>query len=117
MLEEETGRQVEFKQPTYRSYGIARGDDVKVRSIKDYKDFKDCFVDPVSTSGYLFPSAGETKVVWCSPAIPGSPVAMRNALPEEVRKKISETFLTKLIKDWLVENGKCAQDEQCEATS
>jgi phosphonate transport system substrate-binding protein len=156
------------KQPTYRSYGIARGDDAKVRSIKDFKDKKVCFVDPASTSGYLFPSAGleeagldpdkdltpvmagahdlsvqsvkfgnsdvgfasdtmvdttmpstgnlkagEIKVVWRSPAIPSSPVAMRNALPEEVRKKISETLLTKLNKDWLVENGKCADAKSC----
>jgi hypothetical protein len=38
---------------------------------------------------------------------------MRDALPEDVRKKISETFLTKLNKDWLVENGKCADAKSC----
>lgn len=156
------------KQPTYHSYGIAQGDDAKVTSIEDFKDKKVCFVDPASTSGYLFPSAGleeagidpdkdltpmmagahdlsvqsvksgkcdvgfasdtmvdttmpstgklkpgEIKVVWRSPAIPSSPVAMRDALPDEVKKKISETFLTKLNKDWLVENGKCSDAKSC----
>ena len=156
------------KEPTYHSYGIARADDAAVTSLDDFKDKKVCFVDPASTSGFLFPSAGlkqagldpeqdltpvmagahdlsvqsvkarkcdvgfasdtmvdttmpangslkkgEIKVVWRSPAIPSSPVAMRDALPEELKKKITSTFVDRLNKDWLVENGKCADAESC----
>ncbi|GAA5010172.1 PhnD/SsuA/transferrin family substrate-binding protein [Actinopolymorpha pittospori] len=148
MLEEETGRQVEFKQTTnYNgvieglksgtvdvgmlgpfSYVLARtvgakltpvmagAHDLSVQSVRsgkcDVGFASDTMVDTTMPStGNL--RAGEIKVVWRSPAIPSSPVAMRNALPEDVRKKISETFLTKLNKDWLVENGKCADAKSC----
>jgi phosphonate transport system substrate-binding protein len=158
----------ESKEPTYHSYGIARGNDREVDSLEDFQGKKVCFVDPASTSGFLFPSAGlkeagldpetdvtpvmagahdlsvqsvkagkcdvgfasdtmvdttmpangslkpgELKVVWKSPAIPSSPVAMRDALPAEVKKKIVSTFIEKLNKDWLVENGRCKDADSC----
>jgi phosphonate transport system substrate-binding protein len=42
--------------PGYRSYGITKAGS-PIRSIKDYAGKKVCFVDPDSTSGYLYPSA------------------------------------------------------------
>lgn len=156
------------KEPIYHSYGIAKGDDASVKSLKDFKGKKVCFVDPASTSGYLFPSAGlkqndldpdedvqkvmagghdlsvqsvksgkcdvgfasdtmvdtsmpdagqlkkgEIKVVWKSTGIPSSPVAMRDALPEDVRKGITTSFTKQLNKDWLVKNGKCDDAKSC----
>lgn len=156
------------KEPIYHSYGIAKGDDASVKSLKDFKGKKVCFVDPASTSGYLFPSAGleqndldpdkdvqkvmagghdlsvmsvksgkcdvgfasdtmvdttmpdagklkkgEIKVVWRSTGIPSSPVAMRDALPEDVRKGITTSFTKQLNKDWLVKNGKCDDAKSC----
>ncbi|MFD4369475.1 phosphate/phosphite/phosphonate ABC transporter substrate-binding protein [Rhodococcus sp. NPDC058521] len=44
--------------PGYTSYGIARSDNDSVNSLADYKGKKVCFVDPSSTSGFLYPSAG-----------------------------------------------------------
>lgn len=153
---------------TYQSYGITKGDNAAVTSIKDFKGKKTCFGDPSSTSSYLFPRAGlkdagidpnkdvtpvmagahdlsilsvksgkcdvgfaanayvdktliergrlkkgDVKVVWRSKPIPESPVAIRNDLPEDVRKKITRTFTSELNKDWLVENGTCKDAESC----
>lgn len=42
--------------PTYQSYGIV-GKDSEITSLEGFKGKKVCFVDPSSTSGYLFPSA------------------------------------------------------------
>jgi hypothetical protein len=42
--------------PGYRSYGITKAGS-PIKSIKDYAGKKVCFVDPDSTSGYLYPSA------------------------------------------------------------
>lgn len=42
--------------PGYRSYGITRPD-TGIKSIADFKGKKVCFVDPNSTSGFLYPSA------------------------------------------------------------
>jgi len=42
--------------PGYRSYGITRPD-TGIKSLADYKGKKICFVDPTSTSGFLYPSA------------------------------------------------------------
>lgn len=44
-------------QPGYVSYGIAPASS-PVRSLADYRGRTVCFVDPNSTSGYLYPSAG-----------------------------------------------------------
>ncbi|MFM7534376.1 MAG: phosphate/phosphite/phosphonate ABC transporter substrate-binding protein [Acidimicrobiales bacterium] len=43
--------------PGYYSYGIAKGDS-SIAKIDDFKGKKVCFVDPGSTSGFLYPSAG-----------------------------------------------------------
>ncbi|GHJ35610.1 phosphate-import protein PhnD [Streptomyces sp. TS71-3] len=42
---------------TYQSYAIVKADS-PVKSLKDYRGKKVCFVDPNSTSGYLYPQAG-----------------------------------------------------------
>lgn len=44
--------------PGYHSYGIVRSDNSSVNSLADYAGRKVCFVDPSSTSGFLYPSAG-----------------------------------------------------------
>lgn len=44
--------------PGYQSYGITRGDNAEVSSIDDFAGRTTCFVDPGSTSGYLYPTAG-----------------------------------------------------------
>ncbi|MER7014113.1 phosphate/phosphite/phosphonate ABC transporter substrate-binding protein [Saccharopolyspora sp. NPDC000359] len=51
--------QVEEKggQPGYTSYAITRPD-TGIRSLADFRGRKVCFVDPTSTSGYLYPKAG-----------------------------------------------------------
>ncbi|MEV0700769.1 phosphate/phosphite/phosphonate ABC transporter substrate-binding protein [Saccharopolyspora sp. NPDC050389] len=51
--------QVEAKgeQPGYRSYAITRPDS-GIKSLADFRGKKVCFVDPTSTSGYLYPKAG-----------------------------------------------------------
>lgn len=52
MIEEKGG------EPGYQSYGITRADNAEIDSIEDFKGRKVCFVDPGSTSGFLYPSAG-----------------------------------------------------------
>lgn len=42
----------------YNSIGWANASQTSVKSLKDFKGKKTCFVDPASTSGYLFPSYG-----------------------------------------------------------
>ena len=42
--------------PGYQSYAITRPD-TGIKSLADYKGKKICFVDPASTSGFLYPSA------------------------------------------------------------
>ncbi len=44
--------------PGYKSYGIAKSTNSAVNSISDFKGKKICFVDPASTSGALYPTAG-----------------------------------------------------------
>ncbi|WP_029088054.1 phosphate/phosphite/phosphonate ABC transporter substrate-binding protein [Brevibacterium album] len=47
----------EGAEPGYKSYGIVpEGSDIT--SLEDYAGKNVCFVDPTSTSGYLYPSAG-----------------------------------------------------------
>lgn len=43
--------------PGYRSYGIVRTGS-PIKDLKGFKGKKVCFVDPNSTSGYLYPHAG-----------------------------------------------------------
>lgn len=44
-------------KPGYQSYAITRAGS-PVDSLEDFRGKKVCFVDPASTSGYLYPSAG-----------------------------------------------------------
>lgn len=50
--------QNEGEAPGYQSYGLARSDDDSINELKDFAGKKVCFVDPGSTSGFLYPSAG-----------------------------------------------------------
>ncbi|MCZ8382473.1 phosphate/phosphite/phosphonate ABC transporter substrate-binding protein [Mycobacterium sp. CPCC 205372] len=45
-------------EPGYQSYGLAKADNASVNGLKDFAGKKVCFVDPSSTSGFLYPSAG-----------------------------------------------------------
>lgn len=47
----------EGKPPGYESYAITRPD-TDIDSLADFRGKKVCFVDPTSTSGYLYPTAG-----------------------------------------------------------
>ncbi|MGX1811856.1 phosphate/phosphite/phosphonate ABC transporter substrate-binding protein [Nocardia sp. NPDC055321] len=44
--------------PGYQSYGLARSDAANINGLKDFAGKKVCFVDPSSTSGFLYPTAG-----------------------------------------------------------
>ncbi|MGG7099631.1 phosphate/phosphite/phosphonate ABC transporter substrate-binding protein [Rhodococcus sp. 24CO] len=44
--------------PGYQSYAITRSDNQSVNGLTDYAGKKVCFVDPSSTSGFLYPTAG-----------------------------------------------------------
>jgi phosphonate transport system substrate-binding protein len=46
------------EKPGYQSYGIAKADNAEINSLEDFAGKSVCFVDPGSTSGYLYPSAG-----------------------------------------------------------
>ncbi|MCK0174571.1 phosphate/phosphite/phosphonate ABC transporter substrate-binding protein [Mycolicibacterium sp. F2034L] len=48
----------EGAEPGYQSYGLARADNAAVNGLADFAGKKVCFVDPSSTSGFLYPSAG-----------------------------------------------------------
>ncbi|MCV7282148.1 phosphate/phosphite/phosphonate ABC transporter substrate-binding protein [Mycolicibacterium flavescens] len=48
----------EGAEPGYQSYGLARSDNAAVNGLPDFAGKKVCFVDPGSTSGFLYPSAG-----------------------------------------------------------
>ncbi|MBU9762676.1 phosphate/phosphite/phosphonate ABC transporter substrate-binding protein [Mycobacterium sp. TNTM28] len=45
-------------QPGYQSYGLARADEANINGLNDFAGKKVCFVDPSSTSGFLYPTAG-----------------------------------------------------------
>ncbi|OBG88982.1 phosphate starvation-inducible protein PhoH [Mycobacterium sp. E802] len=45
-------------QPGYQSYGLARADESNINGLTDFAGKKVCFVDPGSTSGFLYPTAG-----------------------------------------------------------
>ena len=46
------------EEPGYQSYAITKADNAAVDSLDDFAGKKVCFVDPGSTSGFLYPSAG-----------------------------------------------------------
>lgn len=45
-------------EPGYQSYGIALATNDAINSIEDFAGKTVCFVDPASTSGFLYPSEG-----------------------------------------------------------
>lgn len=157
--------------PAYQSYGITRPGS-GITKLEDYSGKKVCFVDPGSTSGFLYPSAGlieagviasgseadlakgitpvfagghdssalavkngdcdagfafdtmvdreliesgdlkegELEVIWKSEIIPDSPIAMSDALPDDLKQKLTELILEKANSQYLVENGFCEGD-------
>lgn len=50
---------------------------------------------------------GDVKIVWESDIIAGSPMAMRNGLPESLKDAIRDIVANKLNVDWAAENGYC----------
>jgi phosphonate transport system substrate-binding protein len=48
----------EGEEPGYQSYGLARSEEGNINGLNDFAGKKVCFVDPGSTSGFLYPSAG-----------------------------------------------------------
>jgi phosphonate transport system substrate-binding protein len=48
----------EGEEPGYQSYGLARSEEGNINGLADFAGKKVCFVDPSSTSGFLYPSAG-----------------------------------------------------------
>jgi phosphonate transport system substrate-binding protein len=46
------------EEPGYYSLGITQGDNTEVDGLEDFSGRSVCFVDPGSTSGFLYPSAG-----------------------------------------------------------
>jgi phosphonate transport system substrate-binding protein len=46
------------EEPGYQSYGIAKADNGAINGLTDFAGKKVCFVDPGSTSGFLYPTAG-----------------------------------------------------------
>jgi phosphonate transport system substrate-binding protein len=46
------------EEPGYQSFGITQGDNDEINAIEDFAGHTVCFVDPGSTSGFLYPSAG-----------------------------------------------------------
>ena len=54
---------------------------------------------------------GEIKIVWESPIIAGSPMAMRTGLPESLQAAITEIFAEKINVDWAADNGYCETND------
>ncbi|MEV0335589.1 phosphate/phosphite/phosphonate ABC transporter substrate-binding protein [Nocardia sp. NPDC050717] len=52
-------------KPGYQSYGLTRSNNTAINGLADFAGKKVCFVDPSSTSGFLYPSAGliDAKVI------------------------------------------------------
>lgn len=64
----------------------------------------------------LLPERGEiepddVKIVWESAIIAGSPMAMRQDLPESLRAEITDIFANKINVDWAAENGYCESND------
>lgn len=158
------------EKPGYQSYGIVKtGSDIT--DLEGFRGKKVCFVDPGSTSGYLYPSAGllelgidpeadvtpvfagghdasvisvnngdcdagfafdamvdsvlieagdiaegDITTVWKSEVIAGSPIAMRNSLPESLRAEITRLVLEVANRDQLLADGRCTSADDCGLT-
>lgn len=64
----------------------------------------------------LLPSRGEIdpddiKIVWESAIIAGSPMAMRNGLPDSLRAEIARIFAENINVDWAADNGYCETND------
>lgn len=46
------------EEPGYQSFGIVAGDNTEINGLEDFAGQTVCFVDPGSTSGFLYPAAG-----------------------------------------------------------
>ncbi len=165
---------------SYRSYGITQAGNDEINSLADYADRNICFVDPGSTSGFLFPSAGllgegidpetgvtgtfagghdasalsvangtceagfaydamvtarlisegdlngvvdtvedetvneadaELKIVWKSPPIPNSPVAIQAGFPQSFIDAVTDVYVNELNADRFLAEGYCDQEQ------
>ena len=165
---------------SYRSYGITQAGNDDINSIADFADRNVCFVDPGSTSGFLFPSAGllgegidpesgvagtfagghdasalsvangtceagfaydamvtarlisqgdltgvidtvedetisedtaELKIVWKSPPIPNSPVAIQASFPQSFIDAVTDVYVNELNADRFLAEGYCTQEQ------
>jgi len=159
------------EEPGYQSYGIVPAGS-PITDLAGFAGRKVCFVDPGSTSGYLYPTAGlleagidpeaggltqtfagghdasvlavasgqceagfaydqmvdseliskgqlqpgQVTTVWKSETIAGSPVAVSNELPADLRRTITTAFQEKANVDYLTANGFCASVEACEVS-
>lgn len=155
-------------EPGYKSYGIVPAGS-PITDLAGFAGKTVCFVDPGSTSGYLYPTAallelgidpaagdvepvfagghdasalavasgqcdagfayddmvdtqliesgqlepGAVEVVWRSETIPGSPLAISDALPEEVKQTLTTAIQEKANVDYLTANGICDSVETC----
>lgn len=151
----------EGQEPGYYSEAIVPVDS-DISSIADFKGHKVCFVDPSSTSGYLFPSynlleagidpqkdvtpvfagkhdvsvqkVGEGKECEAGFAedseaeksdkvkviektmVPGAPIVLANALPDDVKKTLTEA-LSEVSIDEIIKSGvKSADTDAFRAT-
>lgn len=87
------------------------GHDASVLSVKkgqcDAGFAEDVMVDKLlPAKGQLKP--GDVKVVWKSPLIPGSPVAISNGLDPKLKKTLADAFATKANADYLKAHGYCS---------
>ncbi|HVX42922.1 MAG TPA: phosphate/phosphite/phosphonate ABC transporter substrate-binding protein [Mycobacteriales bacterium] len=87
------------------------GHDASVLSVKkgqcDAGFAEDVMVDKLlPAKGQLKP--GDVKIVWKSPLIPGSPVAISSGLDPKLKKKITDAFATKANADYLKAHGYCS---------
>ncbi len=165
---------------SYRSYGVTQAGNEEITSLADFAERNVCFVDPGSTSGFLFPSAGllgegidpetgvsgtfagghdasalsvangtceagfaydamvtarliaegdlagvvdtvedetvneaeaELKIVWKSPPIPNSPVAIQAGFPQSFIDAVTDVYVNELNADRFLAEGYCTQEQ------
>lgn len=161
------GVDAEGAEPGYQSLGIVpAGSDIE--DLAGYAGKKVCFVDPASTSGFLFPSAGlleadvdpeadvegtfagghdasalavadgqceagfvqdvtleklidtgslaeeDVQVIWESETIPGSPIAIRDGLPDDLVDTLTAALQEKANVSYLSAEGYCESEEKCQ---
>ncbi|MGF1597149.1 MAG: phosphate/phosphite/phosphonate ABC transporter substrate-binding protein [Acidimicrobiales bacterium] len=165
-------------EPGYRAYAVTQATNEEINGLADFAGRQVCFVDPGSTSGFLYPSSGllaegidpqsgvtatfagghdasaisvangtceagfafdsmitsilidsgdvtgvidatgegedvgeeadaNLKIVWKSPVIAGSPMAINNQLPQSFIDAFTEVMTTKVNEDWASENDFC----------